>query len=259
VGVWSPGFTGFSPGRGPSAFLRRARTAAGGSWVPSDKTGLLAWYKGDGTLWQDSARTTGATADTDPVGSWDDESGNAEHLTQGTSANRPTLQTAELNSLAVVRGDGTNDALGLTDLGTLTDATIAVLFKSATTGRWPMSFQGGAMGIQHEGATSVRFRGWGVDTTGSNNVTVTVTSNWRWVLFKVVSGGTGTCYVDGTSRYTFSPTGTQAFGQFGLFARSDPTEHMNGDIAEALVYDSAISDGDRGNLDSYISGKWATF
>lgn len=255
--AWS-GHTAFVPGRGPRAFLRRTRTAAA-SWVPSDKTGLKAWYKGDGTVWQDSARTTSATADTDPVGAWDDASGNGNHLTQGTSANRPTLQTAELNGKAVVRGDGTNDTLGVLSIGTFTDATIGILFKSATASRWPMSFQGGALGIQHEGATNVRFRGWNVDTTGANNVTVTVTANWRWVLFKVVSGGTGTCYVDGVSRYTFSPTSTLTFGRFGLFSRDDPTEYLNGDIAEAVVYDSAISDADRGNLDGYISAKWATF
>jgi hypothetical protein len=58
-------------------------------FAPTDLTGLQFWFKADGTLWQDSARTTAATADADPVGAWDDASGNANNATQATAGTRP--------------------------------------------------------------------------------------------------------------------------------------------------------------------------
>lgn len=83
----------------------------GGAFSPSDLTNLLAWYDASDitTLWQDDGRTTQVSADDDAIGAWDDKSGNGEHVTQATAANRPTYKTGIVNSLPVVRCDGTND------------------------------------------------------------------------------------------------------------------------------------------------------
>jgi lysophospholipase L1-like esterase len=53
-----------------------------------------------------------AAADNDPVPSWTDSSGNARHLTQATSGNRPVVKKGlGPNSHDLVRFDGTNDYL----------------------------------------------------------------------------------------------------------------------------------------------------
>lgn len=69
--------------------------------IPSDFSGLELWFKDTG-FWQDSARTTPATANGDPIGAWDDQSGNGRHLTQPTSGNRPTLDTTGLGGHSAV-------------------------------------------------------------------------------------------------------------------------------------------------------------
>lgn len=71
------------------------------------------WLKADGVLWQDSARTTPAVADGDPVGAWDDASGNGRNLTQANTGLRPLLKLSIQNGLPVVRFDGADDVLAL--------------------------------------------------------------------------------------------------------------------------------------------------
>jgi lysophospholipase L1-like esterase len=68
----------------------------------------LAWYKTDvaNTLWQDSTRTIPATADADPVGAWDDLSGNGYHLLKTNTA-RPILKLNIKDGKAAIRFDGT--------------------------------------------------------------------------------------------------------------------------------------------------------
>ena len=53
-----------------------------------------AWFDPSdfSTMWQDSGRTTPVTAVEQPVGALNDKSGNANHATQATAGNRPTLR-----------------------------------------------------------------------------------------------------------------------------------------------------------------------
>lgn len=68
---------------------------------PNAVTGLVAWYKADAL----------AISNGNPVSSWTDSSGLGNHATQNGSS-RPTFITNAINSLPVVRFDGSNDNLG---------------------------------------------------------------------------------------------------------------------------------------------------
>ncbi len=95
------------------------------------------WLKGDGVLWQDSARATAAVADGDPVGSWDDASGNGRHAQQATSMKRFLLKTGAngLNALPVLRSDGVDDTLDAIIDATATQTIMLVTKKlSAPSG-----------------------------------------------------------------------------------------------------------------------------
>lgn len=88
------------------------RAALLGTIVPPTPNFQL---KGDGTLWQNSARSTPATTDGDPIGAWDDSVGSS-HWLQATSGSRPTLRTNAaghgLNGKNVVRVDGSATWIG---------------------------------------------------------------------------------------------------------------------------------------------------
>ena len=81
-----------------------------GSFSFANVTGFVSEWKASGTLWQDSARTTPAAADADPVGAWDDTAG-LHNLTQATGTKRGTLKLAQQNGLPAVRFDGVDDFL----------------------------------------------------------------------------------------------------------------------------------------------------
>lgn len=75
--------------------------AAAAGFSPADISGLVAWYAADAL----------ALNDADPVASWSDLSGEGHDLAQATSGSRPSYRTNGLNSLPVVRHDGTDDFL----------------------------------------------------------------------------------------------------------------------------------------------------
>ena len=91
--------------------LTHVRNRAGGGTIPTALSGLQLWLDADGTLWQDAARSTPATANDHPVGAWDDASGNARHFTQGTAGSRPLLKTAGMNGLKCLRFNGTTQGM----------------------------------------------------------------------------------------------------------------------------------------------------
>lgn len=69
------------------------------------------WFSPESTLFQDSARTTPAVANNDPVGSWSDRGTAGVNQQQATAANRPLLKTNILNGFSVLDFDGVNDSM----------------------------------------------------------------------------------------------------------------------------------------------------
>lgn len=80
-------------------------------------------------LHQDSARTTTATANNDPVGSWYNQSSDRYPFSQSTSGYRPLLQTA----LPSVLFDGTDDYLISATSFTDIIGSVLVVFKTGGT------------------------------------------------------------------------------------------------------------------------------
>lgn len=91
----------------------------------------MIWHKS--TFWQDSAGTTPATANGDVIGRADDWSGNARHLSQATTADKPTLDLTS-ESFALMSFDGLSDYLSRVEsLISNSNFTLFFAFKSATT------------------------------------------------------------------------------------------------------------------------------
>lgn len=93
------------PGYNPAALF--ASGEQGGWWDPSDLS----------TMWKDTAGTDPVTADGDAVARIDDKSGNGNHLTQATLAERPLYKTS--GGLHWLEFDGSNDRLSVSKTVTL--------------------------------------------------------------------------------------------------------------------------------------------
>jgi len=101
---------------------------------------LIRWHYPSNltSLWQDSARTTPATQESDPVGACDDLSGNGRHFLQATSTKRFTLDLSYTGAYHAIYPDNSDD--------TLTDTT----FNEAANEIWYI-----VAAIQREGSAGI--------------------------------------------------------------------------------------------------------
>jgi hypothetical protein len=106
---------------------------------------LVYWFDPSARNWQDSARTTPALIDTDPVGAADEMSGNNRFALQTTAGKRPLLKLAQNSGLPVLRFDGVDDYLTFFGAGVPAGPVtgFAVLKPSGTGARTFLSGQGG--------------------------------------------------------------------------------------------------------------------
>lgn len=104
------------------------------AFAPTDIAGLAMWLKSDVGVFQSSGGSA-AILDGDVVGEWQDQSGNGRHVTQATTANKPTLRLSQLNGLPALQLDGgdflTRASVSLSSLVATNAATIfAVLYQT---------------------------------------------------------------------------------------------------------------------------------
>lgn len=234
----------------------RSSTAHTDSFSPSQISGLAAWYKADGTLWQDSARTVPATANNDPVGAWDDASGNGNHALQATAGNRPLLSSSFLNGKPGIAFDGSNDMLKRTGVvgGPLAQpVTFFFAGKNASTAVQQMvAFAGLAFYVGN--SSTWRIGGslevlWGPADTNNR------------VFAAVFNGASSKLWVAGGSAASGN-VGTGTVVDVNLGSGSAPSEWSSTTMAEVLLYTGALSLANINLVGAYLGTKygisWAT-
>lgn len=231
----------------------------GGAFVPTSITGLVLWVKADSL----------ALSDGDPVSTWTDSSTQGNNLTQATGANQPTYKTAIVNGKPVVRFNGTSTFLSHADNASLSPAAISV-FIVAKTNAAPLS--GNRILLEKE--LSFRFI---TSETSTANIAVRLgTSGTAWG-----SGGfTGTTalttsfslwemtynavsdlefYVNGTTAGSGAPSGdifdNTSTLYLGCYNATD--FFWDGDVAEVLIYNSALSTTNRQSVENYLTTKYS--
>lgn len=185
--------------------------------LPSTISGLKLWLKADGALWQDAARTVPAASNGDVVGAWDDASGTGNHVTQATTAKKPTLRTGVVGGKPVIRFDGSNDTLvSVAASGTDTSSfTQFAVLKRANTASGD---------ILHTGLTSAGGNmEWYAWATG--NVQRTDTENTTGLVVGTNSLGTSAFHTLGISSENVAPdtpteiASTSTYDAFGVMLR----------------------------------------
>lgn len=234
--------------------------AAAALWAPTDLPGLVLWLDADAIA---------GLSDGDPVGTWSDQSGESNDFTQATTARKPTYKTSIQNGLPIVRFDGGDflaEAGGAVSLRVTTfsvfivfygvrpyvgsfgglayhvceDATGRILHEEIPSKRVLSQFYDSGAGYHSELTDSAyNFDEWHIFeatlTTGASN----------WKFYK--SGA-----ANGTATGFIARTGTTPM-EVGRGHTSYP---FTGDIAEFILYNSALSDADRGLVEAYLGTKW---
>jgi hypothetical protein len=229
--------------------------------IPNDAA-LQLWLKADAGLFQQSNGTTPAAANGDVVGYWADQSGNARHCTQATTAAKPTLATSALNGLPVVR---------------LTSVSSNVLLSIANGLALSGAFTIYAVGTTRQSSSgSSRFTPIGSSVTQAG-ITLFV-SNQLYILDNVgaayaapvsvtppravqmsfrrsaVGVGVSTRCSGTAETGPGSVLNTLSFDTIG--ARPSPSQFTEGDFAEIIVYSRELTPAERTQVETYLLAKW---
>ena len=275
---------------------RLLRPSASG-FNPKSITGLALWLDASdaSTLFQDAAATTPATATSDPVGAWLDKSGNARHLTQATSAARPSLLTNGISSKPALNFDGTDDNIwrqpGLTsdDLSILMvhqtnfmsgGVTYEFTHQGDTTNSQSVTGTGfvNVAGLQVSATGSPTYMSdvqrsfANVDTQGRSGTAGDITANVPALSTQCVSYSASTsavrkqAWTSGKGMLNTTRFNCGGWSAITLGARrnslvaggiNSPTVFLSGRIAEVIAYSRYITDTERRRLELYLARKWS--
>lgn len=220
------------------------------------------------TFHLDASQIAGLS-DGDPVASWADLSPTGANVSTGTASEQPTYKTGILNGLPVVRFDGGDflDA-GMTAYQMVNASTgewtaFAVALSNLSTGTPgivtgdPVSTGGSrvAQFLRYSSLTpqSIAWSGAVTDSgpavASSGVFRIDEAVRTATTLERFVNAGT-----DGATTATSPQTAANRIGVGGgtLSTRGS----WNGDIAEVLIYNTALSSADRTAVRDYLADKW---
>ena len=222
------------------------------------------WLDASDTNTLYDATTGGAlVAANGAVARWQDKSGNARHATQATAGARPLRKDAMLNGKPVLRFDGVNDGMAHT-LGIVGDNTVFMVARSyQATSDSRVIFSATAPntalnGTIREDSPSGQWGSFRVEgpRTGGQSLRG---------AYKIISsqsvGVNGSLTTNGSvTNFTSSGFYTDANARMAIgFNTFNSTEQCNCDIAEILVFPTALSTTDRAAVESYLNAKWAVY
>lgn len=222
------------------------------SFLPSDIANLAIWYEAD---------LIGGS-DGDPVTTWTDSSGNGNSSTQGTSNQKPLHKTNIVNSLPVVRFDGSNDWLKSNSINfSSTTFTIFVVCTNSSTANGDVFCVDDGSGntfAEMRVDSDVRLT-FSVKNTGGSTFECNVGQSSSFqVMCGVKSSTSIQAFINGTAGSSTSVSGTQRtgtsnanIGQFGL-----GFQYFGGDIAEVLYYADDIGSTNREAVEDYLGTKY---
>ena len=222
-------------------------------FLPSDIAGLQLWLDATdlATLFQDAAKTT-AAGNGDVVGAWADKSGQGNDATQTTTSQKPTRQDGVIGGLPVVRGDITDDLLTISVTG-LTNETIFIVAQKAVDNAIGVLIGNGSVFRLRFRASAARidYRYNDVNVLGTaSDITIPniYTAKYDGTNNTIVING-------GVPASAASVSATHSWIE--LFSRAGGSDFLNGDIAEVLIYNSALSIADTDLIENYLSNKWS--
>lgn len=234
----------------------------GGGITPDQIAGLQLWLKADAI--------TGLN-DGDALTTWTDSSTNGRDVTQAASGEKPTYKTGIINGQPVVRFDGGD---------VLVNAAAQLILRTRSVF---VVLQGNVDGA-YLGVLSI-YPATGDDNARADGIVYHVSANLHWfaaeggpnysvaapgagatplAIYCDVAATTGTLYVNGASvatDATFTTFNVASAGGFAVGGRFlsgalSASYRFNGDIAEIIIYDSALSDANRQAVEAYLSAKY---
>jgi hypothetical protein len=210
---------------------------------PLDIAGLKLWLKADSLSLNDG----------DAITSWTDSSGSGNNGSGGTFGNA-TYKTSIQNSLPIARFNGTTSGVDLPIIVSAQPDTILVVANQTSKSTL------GCI-VETRSGSSQRMRlnittGFLTVYAGNSITDATDHSGAFHVFTGVYNGASSFSYVDGT-QVASGDANTNSGGSLAI-GTTEGSSFLTGDIAEVLIYNTALSGTNRGSVESYLKTKWAT-
>jgi hypothetical protein len=229
----------------------RARIGSVGNvtLVPTDIAGCAAWLKAESLV----------ASDGDAITTWTDLSGNSNSPTQATAGKKPLYKTNIVNGKPVLRFDGSDDYL--TKAFTLNQGfTVIMVYKQVAlgaSGSHDIIFDGGSaaaalLGVNNAPHTNMYA---GAVLQSGASPTFAPANGAFAVVTAVFNGGSSALYENGTQKFTGN-AGSQNAGGFTLAALGDGSRTTQLDVAEVLIYSSALSASERQQVETYLADRY---
>jgi hypothetical protein len=185
-------------------------------------------------------------------------SGNGFVVANDTFSRQPRRINNVLNDKPVIRFSGTQELRTTTSYVALSEATVfAVVKNDDATHRGQILSNcndGGNNQFRFEGTEDQIFF-YGAENGLSEIVTLDAPTATEQVISVVLSDSDLRVFQNGQSQASVagSRIGTWNLGQVGARCSS---EYLRGDIAELMVYETALSDADRQQVEAYLAGRY---
>lgn len=234
-----------------AAAVEAAMQAAG---VSPDNFGasLWAWYRAD---------KISGVAEGGAVAQWDDQSGNARHLAQGTSAKRPTFRLAGYGSgRPAVSFDGVDDALDVA-VAIPSPCTVFVVYRAETptSGTGPiMSSHDTVVGAANNASLYVTTTPTLVARTGTGGgpSRTTTLNAWHLGVFNTNATNVRVANDDLDTAALGSDAVAAYAGNLRVGNDSGGTNYYKGMIAEIVVLSSDATEEERRRVAKYLVRKY---
>jgi len=204
-----------------------------------------------------------AGSDNDVLATWADTSGNLRDLTQATEANKPTLQTNELNGKAIVRFDGSNDGMSTASFTLTNPVTYFIVLKYQTDPSAQDSIitnlslgDGYGNGLLYSEAFSEGvFLYNGTQLNSGDNIDDT---DYHYIT-AVFNQGSSIIRLDGAEIGAGTTSNLDIDGiNIAYRSQGGGSQWANIDVAEVLVYDEATSAGNITSVEGYFVAEYFT-
>lgn len=232
----------FSLAQTPMSKLIRKK-ASSAVFKPTDIAGCVLWVAADSIV---------GLSNGDPVSTWADLSGNGYNFTQ-TGGQRPTYNTGVLNGKPVLTFVSANTQYMTTGgVNPVVNQAYTCFVVVKVTGALFQCFLDG--GTNATGIVRIDAGNTGYQIYAGNVGAVSATpSNFNY-LGAIFNGASSNLYVNGTS----NPVDAGGSGIAGvtLGAQGSGAGLLDGQIAEVIYYNSALSGGNITLVNTYLSTKY---
>ena len=238
-------------------YLAAKYGGTGGSTItdPVGVSGCKLWLDAAVSAYEDNIGTV--PADGDAVYGWYDKSGNGWRAIQTSGTLKPIYKTGIINGLPVLRFDGSDDYMNLGLYLERPYTVFLVHVKKGAGGGNARAVAGSGNWFMGSGAGY--YRHFAGSDYVSNNVLAETVDAPKLGTARNTGAANGSTYWIDQADITSQPNAIGVCGSMAVGSGPGGGDYYNGDVAEVLVYDTALSPADRQLVWDYLGPKYGLF